>query len=376
VVIVEKVDAYERLAPPLLNRFEKQVLERSDVLEAKDRILLERLKDWANRFAGGDSESWRQVGKRSGGATLTALRATFCGWHSDFLSSLLLATRARLESASLSSSSSSTLSDQPLKTELVESAAADEGSLAAAPAVAAAEDREERELLATCWEQLLWLACPERVCRVLAQAEWTAAFKDEVGLDLRDVYFERQQHSSLPVFANTMLEEWTADGVGACTMVATHSPLASDVTHELTAECPWLQVTHVVLHELDQERDLRQQVDDFFKGAQDGAVLVVQCDPLGTGTRRLEHAKNILEKARAKFVLQQVEDKDKEQSVEHEASRSEIDAAKEANTGAAEVDDVNAAAQEASLEETTGKHASIQNLSSRASHIRVERLNI
>jgi hypothetical protein len=360
-VVVEKVDAYERLAPPLLNRFEKQVLERSDVLEANDQFLLKRLQDLANRFAVAgaataesakkDSGGQRQHRyRKSGGATQGALRATFCGWHSDFLSSLLLATRARQESVSNS------FSTEGSHKKMAESAT-DGSGLAAAPVVA--KNLEESELFATCWEQLLWLACPERVCRVLAQRDLQGAIRNELGLDLRNVYFRRQQHSSLPVLANTMLEEWTSDGVGASVMVATHSPLASDVTHELTTECPWLEVTHVALHELDQERDLRQKVNEFFEEAQDGAMFLLQCDPLGTGTRRVEHAKNILENARAKFVLQQHTEVDEET----EKGIMKQSAGKKApgigngdfKQGArAEEFDIRAASQEASVE-STGK---------------------
>lgn len=289
VVVVEKVDAYERLAPPLLNRFEKQVLERADVLLPHDLPLLARLHAMAQRFAaaGGAKTAVVASGGKRGGTGQASMRASFCGWHGDLLSSLILATRAREEAAQSSSG-------------LGEGGEGGNGSSVAA----AGEGVGEAALLAACWKQLLWVACPERVCRVLAQAELREAMKGEVGLDLGAAYFAHQQHSSLPAFARTMLEAWSADGVGASAMVATHSPLAPDAARELASECPWLHVTHVVLHELDQERGLRQQVADFFRGATDGAVLLLQCDPLGTGTRRIEHAKNILENARAKFVAQ------------------------------------------------------------------------
>ena len=43
VVVVEKLEAYTRLAPPLLNRFEKQVMERQHLLNASDRQIVARL---------------------------------------------------------------------------------------------------------------------------------------------------------------------------------------------------------------------------------------------------------------------------------------------------------------------------------------------
>jgi hypothetical protein len=47
-------------------------------------------------------------------------------------------------------------------------------------------------------------------------------------------------------------------------------------------------VSHIVLHELDQERSLRQAVNEFFKNAKEGSTLLVQCDPLATSKRRIE----------------------------------------------------------------------------------------
>jgi hypothetical protein len=44
VCIVEKHDAYTRLAAPLLNRFEKQVLERNHLLNADHVFLVKRLR--------------------------------------------------------------------------------------------------------------------------------------------------------------------------------------------------------------------------------------------------------------------------------------------------------------------------------------------
>ena len=44
VVVVEIVDAYHHLAPPLLNRFEKQVLLREHLLKQRGRSLLTRIE--------------------------------------------------------------------------------------------------------------------------------------------------------------------------------------------------------------------------------------------------------------------------------------------------------------------------------------------
>ena len=50
VVVVEKLDAYTRLAPPLLNRFEKQVMERSHLLTDTQLALVARLREFCSLF--------------------------------------------------------------------------------------------------------------------------------------------------------------------------------------------------------------------------------------------------------------------------------------------------------------------------------------
>ena len=51
IVVVEKIEAYTRLAPPLLNRFEKQVMERSDTLSDEQMDLVHRVRKFADMFA-------------------------------------------------------------------------------------------------------------------------------------------------------------------------------------------------------------------------------------------------------------------------------------------------------------------------------------
>merc|ERR1719174_2630232 len=47
IVITEISDAYFRLAPPLLNRFEKQIFLRKDLMKQEDEVLLKKVtKFW------------------------------------------------------------------------------------------------------------------------------------------------------------------------------------------------------------------------------------------------------------------------------------------------------------------------------------------
>ena len=47
----------------------------------------------------------------------------------------------------------------------------------------------------------------------------------------------------------------------------------------------WSKVSLTVLHDLDSERDLQHAVDQFFETAEQGSVLLVQCDPRAASLR-------------------------------------------------------------------------------------------
>ena len=90
IVIVEKNDAYTRLAPPLLNRFEKQVMDRSTMMEERHLRLQERLRAFLGAFtahydAGASSPSSQSVVQRA-----NTVKASLCGYYSGLLSSLAL----------------------------------------------------------------------------------------------------------------------------------------------------------------------------------------------------------------------------------------------------------------------------------------------
>ena len=114
-----------------------------------------------------------------------------------------------------------------------------------------------------------------------------------------DMYFKNQQHSSLVNFVDRTLNSW-GDGLGAQVVAMTYSPFshnAVEILRKLNRE-----VSHIVLHEIDQERVLRQSVTEFFKTASTESILLVQCDPLATSKRRIEHTKFLIEQERAKFA--------------------------------------------------------------------------
>jgi len=49
---------------------------------------------------------------------------------------------------------------------------------------------------------------------------------------------------------------------------------------------------------------MRNLISQFFQNAEDGSLLLVQCDPLAASLRSIEHVKFICESIRAKFIHQ------------------------------------------------------------------------
>lgn len=253
IVIVEKEEAYTRLAPPLLNRFEKQVFERSSVLLTHQKQVLRRLQRFCHAF----SSVWESKSQIS----WSAYRATFAGYHSDMLSSLILA----LDSQSSRSNS----------------------------------NEEIDSLFLECVKRLLWICTPEATCRLMTlnRGQHAKEIFQEFGVDCAHEYFQVQCHSSVFSFMDRMLYKW-CDRLGTQATWITYSPLTRDVSSVFEKE--GIRVTHVVLHELGQERELRQLVSDFFKHAESNSMLLLQCDPLATSRRRIEHSKFLVELMRVK----------------------------------------------------------------------------
>ena len=89
VVVVDTTEAYTRLAPPLLNRFEKQVLERRHLLSPIHKDLIRRLLSFAVSLVKCEittiSVQDIQSGKLRYGDLLVK---GFCGYHTGMLASL------------------------------------------------------------------------------------------------------------------------------------------------------------------------------------------------------------------------------------------------------------------------------------------------
>ena len=329
IVVVDIVDAYNRLAPPLLNRFEKQVLERKDVLTDAHRQLATRVASFASLLATGKD---REIGEKAAG--MRELKNTFCGFHSDMMSSLCssvfhdeAADEAAATEGAAEGAEGGERGEGKEAPPVVALAAQDStASDASGGGGGAIQDMEAKFQDAV--QRLLWVATPESICRAMKAerdagagadvrgggggapvdggiAKVLSLVRDQHGVDVADVFFQQQVHGDLPNFVETQLEDpsW-ADKLGSQVMALTYSPLQFRLKEMLLehAGSGWNTVDTVTLHELSAERDLIQRVEAFFEDATDGSLLVLQCDPLAASLRRIEHAKYLVENARAQFL--------------------------------------------------------------------------
>jgi hypothetical protein len=281
IVVVEKEDAYTRLAPPLLNRFEKQVMERRDVMGSLHRRLARRVKVFADTFAG---IAARQPAADDGSegedddddvivSNVGELRRSLCGFHSDIICSLALTIIAEAEA----------------------------GSGWYGP-VRDGSPLDLDKLFHEAIYRLLWTATPEAACRVAKDEAQMKALRERCGVNVPEVYFAQQSHSHLASYCERM-RALRKPGRPHQTVLMTYSPLFLGAADMLSSSEAWSAVSLCVLHDLSSERDLEQHVSAFFDGAASGSVLLVQCDPRASSLRRVEHAKYICEKALADFML-------------------------------------------------------------------------
>ena len=347
VVIVEKREAYTRLAPPLLNRFEKQVFERKNVLRSWHLGIVQKVQNFVSLYCCKDLSAFKSLNSTDSlnNISLKTLRFAFCGYHTDFLSSLLLAAEDYVLSKLENESKKHGLTE--FRWRDIESFCADNDE------DASLQEKLTDRVFAECIDRLLWVSPPEAVFRIQSVSDGNLHkyIQKSYSVDVLSKYFGRQRHSSLASFVSKVLfrgqaasdknnsnldlpdneaevyigssrhseyesipsgdiNEWR-DELGCQVVAMTYAPWgAQEAKAAVEAVSPLTgSITSIVLHELDQERELRQIVVDYFKSAQSGSVLLVQCDPVAASKRRIEHAKFIIELARAKRYKQIIEEK-------------------------------------------------------------------
>ena len=290
IVIVEATDAYTRLAPPLLNRFEKQVFDRADMVNAAEEEFIARVQAFARVFAARTTVSDGTIDPKA--TTRRDLKVAFCGFHADMVCSLCVS--------------------------LVHEAEQQQQQL------------DWNVLFQEAVRRLLWTATPEAACRILQNPTQRATLTNEHNVDAADIYFTQQRHSNVYAFADNM-KVIRKSGRPQMTMLMTHAPLFLGAANQIEQQGTWSKVALVVLHDLSSERDFQLAVDEFFENAEPGALLLVQCDPRAASLRRLSHAQYICEKAAEEFRL-----KHADFFVDEEAEAEDAAAAAAAEAEAAE----------------------------------------
>jgi hypothetical protein len=279
-MVVDKQEAWSKLPAPLLNRFEKHILEPSHMLAQQFEPIVQRLRELVY---------WLASAGVSSTATATALRAAVCGYREETLPSLVLAVQSELASAA---------DAMDVDTHSDESGALHK------------QLQQQQQLWDECVQALLWMCTPESLLR-LQQAVSACGSSDR---GLSELYFKQQAHATL----NDALAALTAncssssssgsssDSTGISVLGATHSALAPGLPH-LTG---YSSVTHIALHEVSQAADLEQALLQFFgphnssSSSSDSSssalpqLLLLQADVLSTTLRAVEHARYMVDQAR------------------------------------------------------------------------------
>eukprot|EP00927_Polykrikos_kofoidii_P010323 TRINITY_DN14364_c0_g1_i2.p1 TRINITY_DN14364_c0_g1~~TRINITY_DN14364_c0_g1_i2.p1 ORF type:complete len:2263 (-),score=477.65 TRINITY_DN14364_c0_g1_i2:108-6365(-) len=256
IVVVEEHDAYHRLAAPLLNRFEKQVFHRADLMTTADLSFLARVTQLWGSLLG------------DGARSINVTRTAIAGYHSELLASLVFALRRRFP-----------------------------------------DDTSIDVLAETARTQLLWVLTPEAVCLIAARRGVRQALGS---FDIVEAYFKTQRHVDLPTFTIGMLNEdlglW-GDAVGAQVVTMTYSPLRGRVSDILLRELtntskPVGECEEIMLHELSSSLDLEKLVVNFYKNVDSDAhnLLLIRADTVASSLRMIEYTRFVCEKARAEFI--------------------------------------------------------------------------
>ena len=216
--------------PPFLNRFEKQVLRFSDVLNANQRNTITELHRWVQ-----------------GMSTVEGLESQFkdtdmfIGFHEDTLPSLVLSQ-------------------------------------------AHDEDSPQEELLKKCKDELMWTASPDGVLRAQKCNHLKENFIEVQ--QFSDKYLKMPLHQGFASFmehVKTNHQEtsfFASDEIGSKTVVMTFSNIHTDI-HQCLGSGLSCQVERLSAYK--SEKQLAERINEFWN-APEKELLVLQCKPDLDGT--------------------------------------------------------------------------------------------
>ena len=245
IVLIDE-DKVDYQDPPFLNRFEKQVLRFSDVLNDDQRDVITKLQRWVELIS--TVEGLESQFKKTD---------MFIGFNDDTLPSLVL---------SLGKDS----------------------------------DRPPDEVLQKCKDDLMWIASPDGVLRT-QKCKLMATDSAEVQ-GLSDKYFEHPLYQGLAAFMEhvvTIYQEQSfpcSDGIGSRTVVMTFSNIHTDIRQCLSNDIK-CQVERLSAYK--SEKQLSERVEEFWR-APDKELLMLQCNPNLDG-KHLLLARSIIEEKRNSY---------------------------------------------------------------------------
>ena len=288
VAIVQASEAYTKLAPPLLNRFEKQVLSRKHMLSSDPScaVVLETARRVA-RFARAFATCSSGTEKASSDAAAAA-DAVVAG-----------AARAETETAALVAAFAGYTDDMILS-------AAQVVHVATTSAASSTCQSDVKDKVKNAIVLLLECATPEAVCRWCSDQnkQVSDSITAEFDVSVQDTYFNHQVHASLSEFVAAYLALFATDNGNSSSsnkvqqqqlvMVMTHAPrhhnIAAVVRQKLNQRPKDNAAAAPVVCELDlnlvaSETDLRAFVAQSLRASETQAaseVLMLVTAEIGT----------------------------------------------------------------------------------------------
>ncbi|XP_022806308.1 E3 ubiquitin-protein ligase rnf213-alpha-like [Stylophora pistillata] len=260
IVIAEKDEVYNNFPIPLINRLEKHFLVTLTSLTPEQKDLVQKMRTWAGEFAEVPGEG--RLGRDF------SIGDAFVGFHEDTIPSIVMQVCNEIEREDHLSESDDS------------------------------EDTWEMKILRRSQMMLLEMATPDAIARLPHTA------LERRAPHIWNVYFKKQQHSSLAAFMSHVLnlEDSHLDEKrqeGLLIQITTHSRLLCD--NDLGDICTLTgfeqsTVDFMTLQRFQTEQQFRASVRTFFEhlGGECSGILMVQCDSGDENFNLIAGARHIL----------------------------------------------------------------------------------
>ena len=246
-IVLVDYDKVDHSDPPFLNRFEKQLLRFSDVLNERQQQIITELKSWVWEMS--NVEDLDEQFKESD---------MFMGFNEDTLPSLVLLH--------------SNDTDEP-----------------------------NEVIVKKCKDDLMWIATPDGVLRT-QKCERLKENTREVKM-LAEEYFEKPIHNGLESFITYVVNDQefahsTGGEVGSKTIVMTYATVHTDMSQCLEESTTTYQLERLGAYK--SEKQLEDRIHNFFFSS-DKELLIFQCKPELDGEHMLL-ARSIIEHKRNSYA--------------------------------------------------------------------------